>query len=91
MSALEVKHTYPPSSVADVADVDPSTLFKSELDNVKLIAAKSRLFNKDDRAFIRYQITSLLTAGLMKRSDSPWRAQIMIAQDESYVIRRECV
>ena len=70
MSALEVKHTYPQSSVAHVADVDPPTLFKSVPDNVKPIATKSRFFNKDDRAFIRDQISSLLAAGLIKRSDS---------------------
>ena len=56
--------------------------FKSVPDKVKPIATKSRFFNKDDRAFIRDQISFLLAAGLIKRSDSPWRAQVMIARGE---------
>ena len=57
-------------------------MFKSFPDDVKPIATKSRFFNKDDRAFIRDQISSLLAKGLIKRSDSPWRSQVMIALDE---------
>ena len=67
---------------ANVAAVDPPTLFKSVSNDVKPVATKSRFFNKDDRAFIRDQISSLLAKGLIKRSDSPWRAQVMIARDE---------
>ena len=67
---------------ATVAAVDPPTLFKSIPYDVKPIATKSRFFNKDDRAFIPDQISSLLAKGLIKRSDSPWRAQVMIARDE---------
>jgi len=67
---------------ANVAAVDPPTLFKSIPNDVKPIATKSRFFNKDDRAFIQDQISSLLAKGLIKRSDSPWRAQVMIARDE---------
>ena len=81
-AALEVKHIHPHStSVAHVADVDPPALFKSVPDKVKPIATKSRFFNKDDRAFIQDEISSLLAAGLIKRSHSPWRAQVMIARD----------
>ena len=65
-----------------VADVDPPTLFKNITDDVKPIATKSRFFTKDDRAFIQDQISSLLEAGLIKRSDSSWRAQVMITRDE---------
>ena len=78
-SALEVKHTHPQlTPVVQVADVDPPTLFKSVIDKVKPIAKKSRFFNKDDRAFIRDQISSLLAAGLIKRSNSPWRAKVIV-------------
>ena len=82
-AALEVNHINPHStSVAHVADVDASTLFKSVTDKVKPIATTSWFFDKDDRAFIQDQISSLLAANLIKRSDSPWRAQVMIARDE---------
>ena len=78
-----MKHTHPHlTSVAHVADVDPPTLFKSVPDKVKPIATKSRFFNKVDRAFIQDEISSLLAAGSIKRTDSPWRAQVMIARDE---------
>ena len=69
VSALDTKQ---PISrlIANVADVDPPTLFKTVTNDVKPIATKSLLFNKDDRAFIRDQISSILAAGLIKRSDS---------------------
>ena len=57
-------------------------MFKSVPNDVKPIATKSRFFNKDDRAFIREKISSLLAKDLIKRSDSPWRAQVMISRDE---------
>ena len=73
-----------PRQITDVnvAAVDLPTLFKSISNVVKPIATKSRFFNKDDRAFIRDQISSWLAKGLIKRSDSPWQAQVMIARDE---------
>ncbi len=49
---------------------------------MKPIATKSRFFNKDDHAFIQDQISSLLTTGSVKRSNSPWHAQVMIAREE---------
>ena len=78
-----MKHIHPHStSVVHVAVFDPPTLFKSVPDKVKPIATKSRFFNKDDRAFIQDEISSLLAAGLIKRSDSPCRAQVMMARDQ---------
>ena len=83
VSTVNTKQPLPqPITDANVAAVDPPTLFKSVPNDVKPIATKSRFFNKDDRAFIRDQISSLLAKGLIKRSDSPWRAQVMIARDE---------
>ena len=70
------------TSAAQVADVDPPSLFKNLSKDVKPIATKSRFFNKDDRAFIQNQISSLLKEGLIQRSDSPWRAQVVIVKDE---------
>ena len=64
-AALEVKHIHPHStSVAHVADLDLPTLFKSVAEKVKPIATKSRFFNKDDRAFIQDDISSLFSSRL---------------------------
>ena len=57
-------------------------MVKSIPNEVKPIATKSRFCNKDDRAFIQDQISSLLAKWLIKRSDSPWHAQVMIEHDE---------
>ena len=64
------------------ADVTPPSLFKSLPKDIKPIATKSRSFNKDDRDFIKTEIQSLLKAGMIQRSDSAWRAQVLVAKDE---------
>ena len=70
------------TTTAQVADVDPPALFKNLSKDAKPIATKSRFFNKDDRAFIQNQISFLLKEGRIQRSDSPWRAQVLIVKDE---------
>ena len=67
---------------AKFADVTPPSLFKSLPKDIKPIATKSRSFNKDDRDFIKTEIQSLLKAGMIQRSDSAWRAQVLVAKDE---------
>ena len=64
------------------ADAALPSLFKSLPEDIKPIATKSRSFNKDDRDFIKTEIQSLLKAGMIQRSDSAWRAQILVAKDE---------
>ena len=64
------------------ADVVPLSLFKSLPKDIKPIATKSRSSNKDDRDFIKTEIQSLLKAGMIQRSDSSWRAQVLVAKDE---------
>jgi len=64
------------------ADVASPSLFKNLPDDLKPILTKSRSFNKDDRAFIKKKLDSLLKAGLVQRSDSAWRAQVLVAKDE---------
>ena len=71
-----------PLNFPKLAAVEPPSLFKNLLSDIKPIATKSRSFNKDDRAFIDSQISSLLKAGLIQRSDSPWRAQVLVVKDK---------
>lgn len=66
----------------NVAKVKPPSLFKSLPENIKPIATKSRFFNKDDRNFIKNELKVLLESGMIQRSDSPWRAQVLVAKDE---------
>lgn len=64
------------------ANIEPPSLFKNLSNDIKPVATKSRHFNKDDRAFIENQVSSLLKAGHIQRSDSPWRAQVVIVRDD---------
>ena len=72
----------PQTNAAKVADVDPPPLFENISKDTKPIATKSRSFNKDDQKFIENQISCLLEEGLIRRSNSPWRAQVLIVKDE---------
>ena len=67
---------------SNFANVTPPSLFKSIPAGTKPITTKSRFFNKDDRDFIKKEIESLLAAGVIKRSESPWRAQVLVAKDD---------
>ena len=83
ISTVDTNECSPPqTNAAKVADVDPPSLFKKLSKDTKPIATKSRSFNKDDRAFIKNQISSLLEEGLIQRSHSPRRAQGLIVKDE---------
>ena len=64
------------------ANVKPPSLFKNLPKDIKPIATKSRSFNKDDKAFIEKELQSRLKAGVIQRSDSAWRAQVLVAKDE---------
>ena len=65
-----------------MGDVNPPSLFANISKDTKPIATKSRSFNKDDQKFIENQISCLLEEGLIRRSNSPWRAQVLIVKDE---------
>ena len=67
---------------SNLSTIYPPSLFKNLSKDTKPIATKSRSFNKDDQAFIKNQISSLLEEGLIQRSDSPWCAQLLIVKDE---------
>ena len=55
--------------------------FKNLDSGVKPIATKSRRFNAEDQQFIRSEINKLLDANIIELSTSPWRAQVLIADD----------
>ena len=56
-------------------------LFKNLDPAVKPIATKSKRFNLEDQKFIRSEIKKLLDENIIEPSTSPWRPQVLIADD----------
>ena len=76
--------------VSKTAVIEPLSVFRNLSKDVRPIATKSRHFNKDDRAFIADQISALLQGGFIRRSYSPWRAQIVVVKGE-HQKKRMCI
>ena len=76
--------------VSKAAVTEPPSVFRNLSQDVRPIGTKSRLFNKDDRAFIADQISAVLQGGLIRRSYSPWRAQIVVVKGE-HQKKRMCI
>lgn len=60
------------------ASVPPALLFTHLSPNIMPIAIKSRKFSGEDQSFIRNEISNLLQDGVIEKSTSPWRAQVLI-------------
>ena len=67
---------------------EPVRLFANLTPDCKPIAAKSRRYCVADRRFISDEIQSLLKAGLIEPSNSPWRAQIVVTKDPNDIHRK---
>ena len=78
------------ANVSKTAVIEPPSVFRNLSKDVRPIATKSRHFNKYDRAFIAEQISALLQGGLIRRSYSPWRAQIVMVKGE-HQKKRMCI
>ena len=63
------------------ANIPPMRLFKNLDPGAKPIATKSKRFNLEDQKFIRSEIKKLLDENIIEPSTSPWRAQVLIADD----------
>ena len=65
------------------AAVSPEvSLFSNLSDGVRPIATRSRRYNLHDKAFIQENIDKLLEEDIIRPSNSPWRAQVVIVKDE---------
>ena len=73
------------------AATKPSTLFDNLDPDCRPIATKSRRFNSQDREFIKDEIDKLLSAGIIKPSRSPWRAQVLVVTNSKSEKKRMCV
>ena len=58
------------------------SLFSNLSSDVKPIATRSRRYGEDDRAFIDENIKKLMDEALIRPSSSPWRAQVVILNDQ---------
>ena len=65
-------------SVAEMK-IDPLSLFSNLSSECKPIRIPSRRFSSEDQRFIKEQVSKLLSDGIIEKSSSPWRAQVLVA------------
>ncbi|XP_026322807.1 uncharacterized protein LOC113232347 [Hyposmocoma kahamanoa] len=61
------------------ASVPPASIFTNLSADITPIAIKSRRHNNDDEEFIQTEISKLSNDGIIEKSVSPWRAQVLVA------------
>ena len=66
------------------ANIDPPKLFYNIKEDCRPIACKSRKYSDSDKLFISEEVSKLLKAGIIERSHSPWRAQVLITNDDRH-------
>ena len=87
-----VKSKSKPTCNLTAASVDPVSLFENMRPGCKPIAAKSRRFNHQDRKFIKEEVEKMLKGGIIQPSTSPWRAQVIVCNDDkTHRRKRLCV
>ena len=76
----------PPLIICCVAEakVDPPSLFANLTEDCRPIATKSRRYSEDDIIFIQEEVKKLLDEEVIEESISPWRAQVLITQNENH-------
>ncbi|KFD63456.1 hypothetical protein M514_10596 [Trichuris suis] len=74
----------PPLTICALAvlKVSPPRLFAHLSADCRPIATRSRRFSREDMAFIWSEVQRLLNEGVIEHSNSPWRAQVLVARDE---------
>ena len=65
-------------SVAEM-NINPPSLFSNLSPECRPIRISSRKFSSDDQKFIKEEIAKLLEDGIIEKSSSPWRAQVLVA------------
>ena len=67
----------------------PPDLFANLRKDCHPIREKSRRYSQEDQAFIRDEVARLESEGIIEKSNSPWRAQVLVHQDKSK--KRLCI
>ena len=62
----------------------PPRIFQFVEPNCKPIAAPSRSYSREDLAFTEFEVSRLLKEGIIEPSESPWRAQVLVAKDDRH-------
>ena len=69
---------HPTICLLNQANIDPPSLFANLVGNVHPIACSSRKFSEPEAAFILKTVKNLLADGIIRPSNSPWRAQVLV-------------
>jgi transposase InsO family protein len=64
--------------------VNPPTLFPHLTPDCRPITTPTRNYSSQDRSYIKDEIRSLLKDGIIEKSNSPWRAQVLVTQDDRH-------
>ena len=73
------------SCTLTAADVEPPKLFEHLYsDSIKPVACKSRRFSPSDQKFIDSKVQGLLADGIIEPSSSPWRAQVLVTNNDRH-------
>ncbi|KAJ8887236.1 hypothetical protein PR048_013451 [Dryococelus australis] len=66
------------------ANIEPAQLFTHLSLNCKTISIKSRRYSTSDLQFIDSEVQNLLKEGIIEKSVSPWRAQVIVVISENH-------
>ena len=77
---IELTSPFSPSISCSLAksDIEPPSLFANLEGNLRPIACGSRKFSNQELCFIKQTIDSLLESDIIRPSNSPWRAQVLV-------------
>ena len=64
-------------------DIDPPRVFTHLSPECRPVITKSRKFKDSDAEFIRSETERLLKEGIIEPSDSPWRAQVHVVNNQA--------
>lgn len=64
--------------------IEPPALFSNLSEDCHPISTKSRNYSRPDQDFIRAEVQKLLKEGVIEKSNSPWRAQVLVTHNERH-------
>lgn len=79
---IDLGGSLPPLKLCNFAQatIDPPSLFANLTNDCKPIADKSRKYSSEDREFISNEVSNLLKEDIIEKSNSPWRAQLLVTK-----------
>ena len=64
--------------------LNPPSLFPNLPSDCKPVVTPTRRHSTSDEAFIRREVQALLQEGVIEKSQSPWRAQVLVTSDDRH-------